>query len=205
MRIHGTTNYFLVLGSFLLATGLLMIIPVANYGLLGNNSRDGSSAADGTVLRMSGKVDMTLVHPDGTTEERHLDNLIVDSGLEGVASRIAPHDGSLNPSSPYNYIALGTSSTSVSADQTSLVSELPFSATYSRLQDSTATFVSTGPKQLVLSVTFDPGEATGTISESGIFNAATGGDMLARQAFSTINKGESDSLTITWTITLSAS
>jgi hypothetical protein len=205
MRILETTNLF-VLGIFLLVFGLLILTPLPNHGLLGSNSRDVTPATtDGTVLRMFGKVDMILVHPDGTTEERHLDNLIVDSGLEGVASRIAPHDGSLNPSSPYNYIALGTSSNSVAADQSSLVSELPFSSTYARSQDSIASFVSTGPKQLILSVTYGPGQATGTISESGIFNSETGGDMLARQAFSTINKGDGDSLTITWTITLSAS
>jgi hypothetical protein len=198
------TNYAPILGISLLLAGLYGILPLRNNGFLDSNV-DMNAAGNRSFLNMAGKVDMVLLHPDGTMEERHLDNLIVDSGLEGVASRIAPHDGSLNPTSPYNYIALGTSSSAVSADQTSLVSELPFSATYARQQDSTASFVSSGPKQLVLSVTFGPGEATGTISESGVFNAATGGDMLARQAFSTINKGEGDSLTITWTITLSAS
>jgi len=202
MRIVVGKSYFLVFGLFLIGIGLFSTSPLPNY-IFQNNSKD--NASDGSILRMSGKVDMVLLHPDGTTEQRHLDNLIVDSGLQGVASRIAPHDGSINPSSAYNFIALGTSSNPVSADQTSLVSELPFSATYSRHQDTVATFVSTGPKQLVLSVTFSPGEATGAISESGIFDSSTGGDMLARQAFSTINKGEGDTLTITWTITLSPS
>ena len=197
-------NFALILGISLVLAGLYGLVPFWNHGV--HDIKDGSDAPkDGSFLKLSGKVDMVLYHADGSIEERHLDNLIVDSGLEGVASRIAPHDGTVNPSSPYNYIALGTSSSPVSAGQTSLVSELPFSATYARHQDSTATFLSSGPKQLVLSVTYGPGEATGTISESGVLNAATGGDMLARQAFSTINKGEGDSLTITWTITLSAS
>ena len=205
MRIDKVaTNYAPIFGISLILAGFYGLLPLWNSAIPENND-DTDSARDGSFLKISGKVDVSLRHADGTIEERHLDNLIVDSGLEGVASRIAPHDGSINPSSPYNYIALGTSGSGVSGDQTSLVSELPFSATYARQQDTLASFVSSGPKQLILSVTYGPAEATGTISESGVFNAATGGDMMARQAFSTINKGEGDSLTITWTITLSSS
>ena len=35
------------------------------------------------------------------------------------------------------------------------------------------------------------------------FDAATGGDMLARTVFSVVNKGADDSMTITWTVTVS--
>lgn len=155
-------------------------------------------------FHLRGNVDLVLYDKDGSIkDERHIDNMIVDSGFEGIASRIAPHDGAINPSSPYNYIGLGTSSTAASAAQTSLVSELPTGSSYSRQQDSQATYLTTSGKQLILSVVFPQGQATGTINESGLFNASTGGDMLARQTFSTINKGASDTLTVTWTITLS--
>jgi len=46
------------------------------------------------------------------------------------------------------------------------------------------------------------GYGTGAVSEAGIFNASSAGDMLARTVFSTINKAAADTLGITWTITV---
>lgn len=182
---------------------ILSIIIGVTLPLLIVSSSLGNKSA-GESFQVKGNVDIILYDKSGKVkDERHFDNLIVDSGFEGVASRIAPHDGSINPSSPFNYIGLGTGSAPVAASQTSLVSELPFGAGYSRVQDSQATYSTTSGKQLGLSVVFTPGQATGTINESGLFDAASGGDMLARQTFSTINKGASDTLTVTWTITLS--
>ena len=51
--------------------------------------------------------------------------------------------------------------------------------------------------------TFEAGDATGAVTEAGIFNAASGGDMLCRTVFSAVNKAASDSLAITWVVTLS--
>ena len=47
------------------------------------------------------------------------------------------------------------------------------------------------------------GDGTGAITEAGIFDAASAGDMLARTVFSVVNKGADDSMTITWTVTVS--
>ena len=44
---------------------------------------------------------------------------------------------------------------------------------------------------------------TGAITEAGIFNASSSGTMLCRTVFSVVNKGASDSMTITWTVTVS--
>ena len=47
------------------------------------------------------------------------------------------------------------------------------------------------------------GDATGAVTEAGIFNAATSGTMLCRTTFDVINKGASDTMSVTWTITVS--
>ena len=156
-------------------------------------------------LHLKGKVDVFLYDQSGKVkDERHFDNLIVTAGVEGVASRIAPHDGSVNSSAPYNYIALGTSNIAADAAQTALVAELPFGPSYVRVQDATAQYTTAGGNKIILSVTFLPDQATGTLRESGIFNSASGGNMLARQTFATdIQKAATDTLTVTWTITLS--
>ena len=50
---------------------------------------------------------------------------------------------------------------------------------------------------------FEGGDATGAVTEAGIFNAATSGTMLCRTTFDVINKGASDTMSVTWTITVS--
>lgn len=154
--------------------------------------------ANEQFLQLHGKLDVLLYDESGKLkDERHFDNLIVDAGFEGVAYRIAPHDGTAT-SSPWNYIAIGTGSTAAAAGDTALVSEL------TRIQDSTAAYTTTSGKQLLLQVSFGPGVGTGNVAESGLFNASSGGNMLARQTFTSISKGASDTLTVTWTITLSS-
>ena len=44
---------------------------------------------------------------------------------------------------------------------------------------------------------------TGAITEAGILNAGSGGTLLCRTVFSVVNKASSDSMTITWTVTIS--
>ena len=51
--------------------------------------------------------------------------------------------------------------------------------------------------------TFAAGEGTGAVHEAGVFNASSSGTMLCRTVFDVINKGASDSMTITWTVTVS--
>ena len=159
----------------------------------------GEKEAQSQYLQFHGKVDVFLYDEHGAIkDERHLDNLIVDSGLEGVAYRIAPHDGGVTPNSPWNYIAVGTGVTPPASGDTALQLEI------ARIQDPTANYITTSGKQVKLQVSFVPGIGTGVISESGLFNASVGGDLLARQSFAPVVKGASDTLTVTWVITLSS-
>jgi len=66
------------------------------------------------------------------------------------------------------------------------------------ITDSTGTGSTSA--QVVLSEIFSPGAFT--IAEAGLFDASTGGNMLARQVFTGIPLGASDQLTVQWTITL---
>lgn len=47
------------------------------------------------------------------------------------------------------------------------------------------------------------GDGTGALTEAGIFDASSSGNMWASSTFSVINKGASDALSITWTLTAS--
>ena len=48
------------------------------------------------------------------------------------------------------------------------------------------------------------GDGTGAITEAGIFNSASAGDMLCRSVFAVKNKAAGDTLTLTWILTFSA-
>jgi len=116
------------------------------------------------------------------------ENLVVTAGKNWVADRMN------NANTVMTYMALGTGTTAAAAGNTTLVTELDRNAL-----TSTTVLNNT----IAYAATWAAGDATGAITEAGIFDAASGGDMLARTVFSVVNKGSSDSITITWTITIS--
>lgn len=117
-------------------------------------------------------------------------NLVVTAGKEWVADRMA------DANTVMTHMAIGTGTTAAAAGDTALVTELDRNA----LTTSGGT-VSTNT--ITYECTWAAGDGTGAITEAGIFDAATSGDMLARTVFAVVNKGASDSMTITWTITVS--
>jgi hypothetical protein len=116
-------------------------------------------------------------------------NLIVQVGKNFLANAI------LNTSStPFNSIALGRGTTSAAITDTTLQTE-----TF-RTSFNSATIAN---NVITLVRNFLPGEATGPISEAGIFNnAISGGTMLSHVVFTTIGKQDQDRLLFTWTITV---
>tara|TARA_B100001559_G_scaffold86124_1_gene71838 strand:- start:2756 stop:3181 length:426 start_codon:yes stop_codon:yes gene_type:complete len=136
-------------------------------------------------LKLTGK--LTIALNDEIVQE--VPNLVVTAGKGYVASRIK--DASATAMS---HMAIGTGSTAAAASQTALGSE-------SARTGLTSTTVSGA--DIVYVDTFAAGTGTGAITEAGIFNASSGGTMLCRTVFSVVNKGASDAMTITWTVTVS--
>ena len=134
---------------------------------------------------MKGRVSIAV--NDQVVQE--IDNLVVTAGKGYVASRMK--DASATAMS---HMAIGTGSTAAAASDTALGSE----AARTTL---TSTTVSTNT--VVYVDTFAAGTGTGAITEAAILNASSGGTMLCRTVFSVVNKGASDSMTITWTVTVS--
>jgi len=143
-------------------------------------------------LKLKGRLNIVLLDENGNLkDQREVDNLVVTAGLTFIASRMAGVSKNV-----MSHMGLGTSSTAASAGQTDLVA----------LTGSRVTLGSTTPgtTNIVYSATFGSGVSTGAITEAGIFNASTAGDMLCRTVFSVVNKGAGDSMTVTWTISLVA-
>ena len=144
-------------------------------------------------LKLSGNVKIELIDQNGHIKEtREIKNLVVSTGLTFICSRMA--DTSSNVMS---HMALGSGTTAAAANQTDLVSILGSREAL----DSTSASSNT----ITYVASFEAGDATGAVTEAGLFNASSGGTMLCRTVFSVVNKGAQDILNITWVITLQAS
>jgi len=145
-------------------------------------------------LKTKGVVQVQLLDADGNVKEtREFPNLVVNSGLAYIASRM--RDAT---STAMSHMAVGSGSTAAAAADTALGSSLARVAL-----DSTTLVTTTAANDAVQYVaTFPAGTGTGAITEAGIFNAASAGTLLCRTVFAVINKGALDTLVITWKVTV---
>ena len=142
--------------------------------------------------KLRGDVSIVLIDKDGNIKDKQeMKNLLVDAGLEFTCSRMAGTSASV-----MSHMGVGSGTTAAAAGQTDLVSLL---GSRKSLDSATAS-----NNSITYVCTFGPGEGTGAITESAIFNAATGGTMLARVTFAVMNKAAADSLVITHSVSLSA-
>ena len=135
-------------------------------------------------LKLTGA--LTIALNDVIVEET--ENLVVTAGKNWVADRMN------NANTVMTHMAVGTGTNAAAAGDTTLQTENDRNAL-------TSTTVTNNAVAYV--ATWAAGDATAALTEAGIFDAASSGDMLARTVFSVVNKGAADSMTITWTITVS--
>ncbi len=144
-------------------------------------------------IKSVGTLCIELRGPDGELKEsREVRNLIVNSGLAYIASRLKDATAAA-----MTHMAVGTGNTAAAAAQTALVTET------ARVALASTTIVTTNVTNdaIQYTATFPAGTGTGALVEAALLNAASGGTMLSRTVFSVINKGADDSLTVTWKIT----
>jgi len=143
-------------------------------------------------IKIVGDLRVVLKDSEGKIkEEREINNLVVSTGLAFIASRMKD-----TTDDAMSYMGVGTSTTAAAAGDTTLGTEIDRNAlTSTTVSSNTITYVAD----------WAAGDGTGAITEAGLFNAASAGTMLARTVFDVINKAANDSLSITWTVTLSAS
>jgi len=144
-------------------------------------------------LKLRGDVAIVLKDKDGNVKDsREIHNLVVSSGLEFICSRMAGTSAGV-----MSHMALGSGTTAAAAGQTDLVSILGSREALdsTTASSNTITYVSS----------FEAGEGTGAVTEAGIFNASSSGTMLCRTVFAVVNKQADDTMSVTWTITLTAS
>lgn len=126
-------------------------------------------------------------------------NIITDAGLAEIVRLVF----SGLTGTKFGYLAIGTGTTAESASDTAL--ELEIARKTATVSQTTTTISN---DTALLEATFSSADGlTGTsaVSEAGIFNASTGGVLLARKTFSAVNVNwdAGDSLTIRYYVQFS--
>ena len=144
-------------------------------------------------LAPTGELKIVVTDKHGKVKEERVEkNLVVTTGLNYISARMTD----TSQPTDMSHMAIGTGTTAVVIADTTLETELARVAlTGAEGVPSTNTIVYTA--------SYAAGTGTGALTEAAVLNAASAGTMLCRTVFSTVNKGADDSITITWTITIS--
>ena len=124
------------------------------------------------------------------------DNLVVTAGKQWVANRFKDDGGGFTQLGEMTHMAVGEGSAAAAASNTALGNEV------NRIALTTAGGTVSGAT-VQYDATWSDAIGALAIEEAGIFNANSAGTMLARTVFAIINKGTDDTVTISWTITVS--
>lgn len=149
-------------------------------------------------LKAKGRVAIVLKDKDGQVKEtRDIDNLVVTDGLQYIVSRMK----NTTPTA-MSHMQIGTGTTNPAAGDADI--ETAFGS-----KESAASSIAGNGLSITYSATFGAhsGGTTPEITEAAITNNGTDatGDILCRVEFPVVSKGPSDSITISWQISLQAS
>jgi len=153
------------------------------------------------TTKATGKLNIVVRDENGKVKEDFtVPNLVVTTGLAFIAGRMKDTDtgagGSHTIPDAMTHMAVGTDSTATALSDTALGSEVAGARV--SLTDTEINGADT-----VYTALFAAGTGSTGLTEAGIFNAASAGTMLCRTGFNVINKGAADTMTVTWTITIS--
>lgn len=137
-------------------------------------------------INATGFVVLEVRGPDGAVKETRKANTVTTAGKAGIADQVLASPSLGKPT----HMAVGTGSPSGSAlgtelDRNALTSKTRSGAVVTMVGDWAA------------------GDGTGAITEAGIFDASSSGNMWCSASFGTLTKNAADTLKITWTLTIS--
>jgi hypothetical protein len=140
-------------------------------------------------INVKGNLEVILLDENGNQKDyRKVNNLVVAVGKDTIASRMVG-----NTTAIMSHMAVGTSNTAATTSQTTLGTEVGRVVLDSTTRSSnTITYVAT----------FGAGTGTGALTEAGILNASSSGDLLCRTVFGVVTKAAGDTVVITWNVTV---
>lgn len=139
-------------------------------------------------LQLHSNLLLELRGPDGQLKDRRLiHNLVCTAGKNTILKA-----SSAEYLNAYAYIAIGTGTTAPAIGDTALQTEVARSPVQTPTNPSATVYEVT--------YTFPAGTGTGTITEAGLLDAPSAGNIFAHQTFSGVAKAPADTLGITWQI-----
>ena len=143
-------------------------------------------------MRPVGRLKVVVTRADGGREDFGLASTRVVT-TAGVNAIVDAFQGAFTLAD-FKYHGMGTNSTAESASDTALGAQVETRATGTQTEGGSANVYRT-----VATIT---ATATRAITEHGLFSAATGGTLLDRSVFSTINLSSGDSIQFTYELTV---
>lgn len=144
-------------------------------------------------VQLKGRWNAKLTAADGSLKQE-VDgyNVVTTVGKEFLASLLASAAAAASTMTA-KYVAIGTDATAEAIGNTALGTEVA-------RHTGTVSYVSGAIYRVT--ATFAAGTGTGAIVEYGVLSSSTGGTLLNRDTESVINKGASDTLTVTCDLTI---
>jgi chitodextrinase len=136
------------------------------------------------TLKITDNVKLVLRGPDGVVKDVRIANTVTTAGKNGAADQVLAAPTLAKPT----HVAVGTGTPS----GTALGVELDRNSNTSKTRSGAV---------VTIVADWAAGDATGALTEAGTFDAGAAGNMWMSASFSVINKGASDTLQITWTLT----
>ncbi len=115
-------------------------------------------------------------------------NMILTAGKNMIADRLLASPTLGVPT----HMGVGTSGTAAALGDTTITGETRVALTSKTRSTNVVTFVGD----------WAAGQATATLQETGLWDQASGGILVGRAVFTSIAKGASDTLKVTWTWTI---
>ena len=144
-------------------------------------------------IKMKGHFDIKQYRGGKLIDHRDIDNLITTAGLAEVAKGLLTDTAS----DEFDFIAVGTGVTAANAADTTLEAEIVDSG-LARVASSGSTAAGVATLTTTFTVT-----GTKAVTEAGVLNAGSNGDLLCHQVFSAVNVVNGDTLAVTWNVTFS--
>lgn len=152
-----------------------------------------------SAIKVTGRIKVELIRDGKVVQVEERDNIVTTAGKNALASLL---NSASAGTSLVTHMGFGTSATTVASGDTTLGTELTIGANgYNR-----AAVTRSNPSGNVIQyvATLTGISTTTTIQEAGLFSAASAGTLVAHQLTGAVTLAStSDSLQITWQITLS--
>ncbi len=146
------------------------------------------------IIRLRGCFHLQLRNLKGEIVDEIVHNTVVTAGRRWVLQQLESTDHATAQN--LSHMAVGTSTTAPATSDTALGNESSRIA----INSFTTSNLTSNPPSWRAEASWNTNQANTTLGEVGMFNSSSGGTMLSRATFPTLNKTTSNTLSISYTI-----